>query len=727
MPLPQAPKRQDTRILVTPLVGDVLFFQIEDCSRKNFPEYGTPHPDTNRWPDHKLVYIKAVTDASVDRDNIYEFYYAANRENQDLYNFTSGWEQIGNVMVPSVKRIYVTPREDFSATAPAIGSAMPNVPTNKFASGYILHKKEQIKAENELDSLFVIEERTYVKPVTVFGVEYGDIVTAVNSTSAVVPDGTSADTGIAIIQSTVTPLGNGQSVKNTKSVQGGVWPDPVQKEFSKEPNPPPAKYRDYVSRSTRTRKTGSIPETITLTGDQVGKGYKRETPDRVEETIIEETIDMNMGDIDEQIQRRPFVEIKTTVTPSETPSLPLTGNGSSTLIYRSGQKTIYENAVEVATARVRNAGVEKDERPFVRLNINKRYDTNNTVTTSSGNANIVFDDGVVQVYEISEIYATAKPGLKGVETNAQSWGAIVETINYSTNSNPPSGGSSRIVYDDGTVTVYEVSSPSVSVGGGSKDIDPQSWGSISWNGTFAQDTDGDRSRQVWTNGSTSVYLNETATVSINAGQFVGAKEENRLLVETQNVSYSTTPTGSGDNYRSRLIYSLGTNKVYENVETTITPKAVKTYGSVIQYSVPSVLLGITATVYPRKDGQLEVFYHPEIKEGFSGSFPCEVTEYFTEDPAPPPVNELNALRPKPVSFNTPYGAFRCGPTLHDQITISVSTGTEDPVYEYITQDIVIPATSQTDYAGLTILAGYTTQPYKNGFIVREYRITFPTE
>jgi hypothetical protein len=161
--LPQAPYRQDRKIFPTPLVGDVLFSEVRDCNRGNpFPEYGTPYPNSNKWPDHKLVYIKPV---DIERNEIFEFFYAAERENQDLYNFAFGNRVIGNREFRTVTRTYVTLRENFKPVDIEFGTAMPNVPEDKFEGvNYVFYDKEQQNTQQEeLNALFVIEVHSYVE------------------------------------------------------------------------------------------------------------------------------------------------------------------------------------------------------------------------------------------------------------------------------------------------------------------------------------------------------------------------------------------------------------------------------------------------------------------------------------------------------------------------------------------------------------------------------------
>jgi hypothetical protein len=164
--LPQAPFRQDRRIFPTPLVGDVLFSEVRDCTRALIPEYGTYHPDTVKWPDHKLVYVKTV---DIERDGIFEFFYAAERENQDLYNFSSGYRNVigsvGGREFRIVQRSYVTLRESFQPLDIPFGTAMPDIPEGKFEGvEYVfLDRQQQPITEQELNALFVAEVHTYIE------------------------------------------------------------------------------------------------------------------------------------------------------------------------------------------------------------------------------------------------------------------------------------------------------------------------------------------------------------------------------------------------------------------------------------------------------------------------------------------------------------------------------------------------------------------------------------
>ena len=150
------------------------------------PSYGTAHPDTENFPRHKLCYVKQA-----DGEGLYfEYYYAADRRHQDDYNFEFSQADLGGNKYDTVVRTYVTLRSDFSDTDAEYqaGDAMPD-PTSQFAAeniveyhdgagsttdeelvstDYILMTRQQKRiGDQELDSLFVVEQRVYFRRVDI--------------------------------------------------------------------------------------------------------------------------------------------------------------------------------------------------------------------------------------------------------------------------------------------------------------------------------------------------------------------------------------------------------------------------------------------------------------------------------------------------------------------------------------------------------------------------------
>jgi hypothetical protein len=467
-----------------------------------------------------------------------------------------------------------------------------------------------------------------------------------------------------------------------------------------------------------------IPDPITLSGNEVGVDYKRETPDRFQETKTTDTFEFDTEFImSESVDRSAYLEKRTFSFSDDQKELPLVGSGSSRVVYRAGALEIYENSYEETEAIEGLKGVDTSAQSWGSIIETTNYTTSSTAP-AGGSVRLIYKDGMTTVYEATEISITTSGST--LSSNSQPWGVITKSGSYSTSPTTGLGKDSRQVWSNGVTSVYLNETDAVTVSGSTKDIDAQVWGTVTWNGDYAKSTGQVRSRQVWSNGAEQVFLNETPTLTVYSGNFTSAKEVNRLLTEVETTSYSKSPITPTDNCRSRVIYSINNERIYENTTIEITPsEEPRVYGSVMQYSVPSILVGIRTVTYPLKNGGIEIYYEPEIEEGMSGSFPCEVTEYYTEDPQPPDLEVLTSFTPKPISFRTPWAELRVGATLHDEFIIPYSTGTTDIKYEYIAEEIIIPATEPPTWKGKIVLANYTTQPYKNGFIVREYRITLP--
>ena len=190
-----SPKRQSVLSFVSPKVADLLFFETVDAQKigntpaeieANLPVYGTAHPDTENFPNHKLCFVKQADANGL----MYEYYYAADRSSQDDYNFEFSQADIGGNKYDTVVRTYVTLRSGFSDVDAShkAGEAMPD-PTNQFAAeniveyhdgagsttdeelvstDYILMTRQQKRiGDQELDSLFVVEQRVYFRRVDI--------------------------------------------------------------------------------------------------------------------------------------------------------------------------------------------------------------------------------------------------------------------------------------------------------------------------------------------------------------------------------------------------------------------------------------------------------------------------------------------------------------------------------------------------------------------------------
>ena len=153
-------ERFQVKSFPTAITTDLLFYEVHDSvlPKNKQPAYGSPHPNHQVYPNHVLTYIEAR-----EEEGKQNWYYAAKRETQDLYNWEFSEADLGGTRFPSVNRTYVTLREEFDPDTPAQGAAMANVPEDVFDGEYVLSSRVQKRSDKQLDSVFVVEQRTYVK------------------------------------------------------------------------------------------------------------------------------------------------------------------------------------------------------------------------------------------------------------------------------------------------------------------------------------------------------------------------------------------------------------------------------------------------------------------------------------------------------------------------------------------------------------------------------------
>jgi hypothetical protein len=134
---------------------------------KAHPSYGTAHPDTENFSKHKLCYVKQADGEGL----FFQYYYAAERLHQDDYNFEFSQADLGGNKYDTIVRTYVTLRSDFTEADAKYnaGDRMPDVPNAKFPDDtYILMTRQQKRiGDQELDGLFVVEQRVYFNRVDI--------------------------------------------------------------------------------------------------------------------------------------------------------------------------------------------------------------------------------------------------------------------------------------------------------------------------------------------------------------------------------------------------------------------------------------------------------------------------------------------------------------------------------------------------------------------------------
>lgn len=189
-----ARKLSSVKSYPTPLVSDLAFFEIVDSNlpENSSPKKGQPHWNTVKYPNHVLAHVEALS-RSFDGEEVW--HYVCDRAKQDLYNWEYDSCSIGGDRFDSVTRTYVIPRDEYDPYSPAMASAMPvfendvksdpsldvpdtndlNVNVEMFGNGFILAKKTEARfGEPQMDSLYVIEKRHYIKRTTHYEIGYDE-------------------------------------------------------------------------------------------------------------------------------------------------------------------------------------------------------------------------------------------------------------------------------------------------------------------------------------------------------------------------------------------------------------------------------------------------------------------------------------------------------------------------------------------------------------------------
>lgn len=164
-------------VFPTPSLRDYIFYDEYEESEKpadfDTREYGTPHPDTDEFPHHVLVFI----DKAKLRGNgkiTTRYFYAADRENQHLYNF----EYLGNSSgeFETYRRDFLIRREDYDDEMPIRGSFDPHELTpNSDSTRFVVYDMQMMgSGSQELDSIYVMLRVIYIKPSILVNREWDD-------------------------------------------------------------------------------------------------------------------------------------------------------------------------------------------------------------------------------------------------------------------------------------------------------------------------------------------------------------------------------------------------------------------------------------------------------------------------------------------------------------------------------------------------------------------------
>lgn len=173
MPISSSPHNMRAdRSFPTPDLSDYLFSEriSSEAPQANVDclAYGTPHPDTLKYPNHILVYVSNEEPDKTGKKFI-TLYYAADRQNQDTYNFVfQGFA--GGGKYKTITRNYLIRRDDWEANGslsgdlPDIspGDPDPQAATDARFENYVYFGDSmQTTGSQELDSVYVMVTRMF--------------------------------------------------------------------------------------------------------------------------------------------------------------------------------------------------------------------------------------------------------------------------------------------------------------------------------------------------------------------------------------------------------------------------------------------------------------------------------------------------------------------------------------------------------------------------------------
>src|SRR5579885_394522 len=114
----------------TPIVDDVIVIVNKEVNAPGYQveAYGSPHPDSDKYPQHKLALIQAAEDGVHAK-----WFYVADRANQDLYNWALKYkleDQTSSIYI----RQYILPRDGYTP--------LPNgTPDSADTSAQLIHEE----------------------------------------------------------------------------------------------------------------------------------------------------------------------------------------------------------------------------------------------------------------------------------------------------------------------------------------------------------------------------------------------------------------------------------------------------------------------------------------------------------------------------------------------------------------------------------------------------------
>jgi len=711
MALNPSPHRQSVVTFPTPNVNDILFFETVDAERvgTDVPEYGSSHPDFNKWPDHRLVHIEAADDQS----RYYRYYYAADQIDQDDDNWAYSKADIGGTKFDAVTRDYVIRRSEFDPDTPAMGAVMSDVPEDKFSGTYVLAERKQIPINDKiLNGLYVIEQRTYLKKVPLTRFDFDEFFMTTNETKQI------------LYYRSEVPNGASSAIENLDS-DNAYW--------------------------------GIDSSGVVRTVQQLSDNWYAVTEQEVVK-CPEGEVTSGLDDL-QTVARQSIVDATNGKTTSDL-NLFSTYTGATSLVRNANCWAHNLRGVTGFVAWNDKTGIEKKVGGVA---ITPRH------ILYAGHAAYSPNDIVYFVSKNNEIYARTIVKVKNHTSyaNASTWDfgiarldldlpAAIDIVKVL-----PKDAYQYFQTDDFNDT--ELVDPDVTAGyvlamttdqdenAHVRRISSLDFGSFDYNNPdsgyheyeLVQDS-GDYSD--WSEPVVAGDSGSVATLVIDGecvllgvmskqlnsytvqGAFVGApkiyKEINDLIADVD-ASYSSTPLNYTTTSKS-LAFSYRSYRTEEGV-AEVYPNglcASLEYETVVSYNFPPILERVELDVWEERSGGARTYPRVLYSKGaYSG--PCKAKVFIGWATTPPPaVVAENKPIPEPISIQTPIFSLQIPPTLHEAVSFNVSVGTNDETYEPTNAAFSKGATNVTSWEPHIVSS--EVKPFRGGWLIETVLVYPPS-
>lgn len=772
-------ERFQIRSYPSPFATDVLFYELRDSvlPKNKQPAYGDPHPNPVLWPNHILVLIEPNPRSG---DGKQVWWYAANRENQDEYNFQFTHADIGGTKFDAVSREYVILRSDFDPDAYAMGDTMANVPASLFDGSYVLAERSEVyHPSKEISSMFVLERHLYIKRVPLIDIEInretgeakavttnyyyrGEVIVDTFTIEALVADEDNAywdldEDGYGRVAKQLSE--NWFEVTERQWIDlGDVWEWTLDNRGPERYYCPQSFKKTVVTTSGNPEgpideedlpvvpagqmvsifKWGEIMRvtTVTMEGDlQVLSGANMMPDDGKVYLQTNELVsknDVSEGGIDEFGKVVEYTDIdgcRSAAVTRQAVSLEdekvLAQDGTYPEKFVKNQK-IREVVVTETGASIGDPELPNFE-DGIRVEIQQKGHIRKTKTiTQEGDLTplpgltVDESDGIIYP-STDEVVPLSEVPTSPSEISNTGVGIIFEPIDSDlalkrTRQIISVEPKDRKVADKLAPDKFFPSGGLVSVTVATAPASPD----------IPDAAAAELYERVTIDQKGSLRTTETVTQEADPEPLLGTTFDPRTgegFIETQELvpHASVTPTdvtvdGEVDTYQP--VNPHFAIKTTRKVAST----SQRTWQDIINYEWPPVLIGIEYETYTKRSGGLMVVPHVTYKEGFNGPQIATATQYWQKSPITP-VSPQQMI-PRGFFFQCPYFSINAPPCLHSDVTFIVNTGTVDPIWEPASYTRTFPATNFVDWPEQ--IEWVESKPYNGGYIVTKWVINSPS-